>query len=358
MIVKYDKKYNFISKFNPITGFYMRTGIIKDGKDTGIDPFMCSFPELLDIGIMQTCVCSSKCNVDCYQKACDRTGKNMSLEDYISIMEQCKGKTFQIALGGAGDPDTHENFEEILKTTRKYGMVPNFTTSGITMTEEKAKICKKYCGAVAVSEHFSDYTEKAIKMLIKNGVKTSLHYVLSNKTIDDAIERLKTNSFYSGLNAIVFLLYKPVGLGKKENILTPDDKRLVEFFNLIDTNKFSFKIGFDSCTCSGLINFTKNINLDSLDYCEGARFSAYIDANMNMMPCSFANQNSEWFMSLKTYSIKEVWNSDIFNKFRYSLSHSCTSCPNRTVCGGGCPLVNEITLCNKKEKKFVKEVKL
>ena len=154
MIVKYDKKYNFISKFNPITGFYMRTGIIKDGKDTGIDPFMCSFPELLDIGIMQTCVCSSKCNVDCYQKACDRTGKNMSLEDYISIMEQCKGKTFQIALGGAGDPDTHENFEEILKTTRKYGMVPNFTTSGITMTEEKAKICKKYCGAVAVSEHF------------------------------------------------------------------------------------------------------------------------------------------------------------------------------------------------------------
>ena len=35
----------------------------------GKDPFMASYPELLDIGIMQTCVCSHKCNVDCYQKA-------------------------------------------------------------------------------------------------------------------------------------------------------------------------------------------------------------------------------------------------------------------------------------------------
>ena len=29
----------------------------ENGKDTNIDPFMASYPELLDIGIMQTCVC-------------------------------------------------------------------------------------------------------------------------------------------------------------------------------------------------------------------------------------------------------------------------------------------------------------
>lgn len=93
--------------------------------------------------------------------------------------------------------------------------------------------------------------------------------------------------------------------------------------------------------------------MDTLDYCEGGRFSAYIDANMNMMPCSFANQDSSWFVSLKDHTIQEAWDSPVFDKFRYSLRHSCKKCINRMSCAGGCPLVNNITLCNRKEREFV-----
>lgn len=419
MIIKVDKKNKFQSMFEPKTGFYARTGILdENGKDTGVDPFMASYPELLDIGIMQTCVCSGSCNVDCYQKACDKKGPNMSLENLEKILKQSERKLFQVAIGGAGDVDTHEQFEEVLKLCRKYNIVPNFTTSGILMTKEKAEICKKYCGAVAVSQHtplrktiiwkdkkdlteeeinnpgkdieyyntfgevsdkylsnnwyltneildisnfvyktvyFEDeaaYTYKAIKLLLDAKVKTSIHYVLSKKSIDEAIFRIKNNAFPNGINAVVFLLYKPVGLGKEENVLNVTDPKVKEFFKAVDETKTRFKIGFDSCSCSGIVNFTKNINLDSIDYCEGARFSAYIDANMNMMPCSFANQDPSWFMNLNEYTIEEVWNSDMFDKFRYSLQNSCSSCKNRLACGGGCPLVNQITLCNKKERDF------
>lgn len=352
MIKKIDKKNKFVSMFNPNTGFYMRSGVIENGKDTGVDPFMTSFPELLDIGIMQTCVCSHKCNVDCYQKAIERTGNNMSVDDFESILKQSKDKLFQVALGGAGDVDTHENFEEIVKLCKEYNIVPNFTTSGILMTKEKANICKKYCGAVAVSEHFADYTDKALDLLLEAKVKTNIHYVLSNKSIDVAIDRLKNNSFKHGINAVVFLLYKPVGLGVEENMLKPDDPKVKEFFELIDKGNYHHKIGFDSCSCSGIVNFTDNINLDSLDFCEGARYSGYIDANMNMMPCSFANQNSDWFVNLREHTIQEAWDSEIFEKFRYSLRNSCSGCKNRQNCAGGCPLVNQITLCNRKEREF------
>lgn len=352
MIKKIDKKNKFVSMFDPNTGFYMRSGVIEDGKDTGVDPFMTAYPELLDCGIMQTCVCFHKCNVDCYQKAIERTGNNMSVEDFESILKQSKGKLFQIALGGAGDVDTHENFEEIVKLCREYNIVPNFTTSGILMTKEKADICKKYCGAVAVSEHFADYTEKALALLLEAGVKTSIHYVLSNKTIDTAIDRMKNNGFKDGINAVVYLLYKPVGLGKEENMLRADDPRVREFFELIDKGDFPYKVGFDSCSASGIVNFAKNINLDTLDFCEGGRYSAYIDANMNMMPCSFANQNPDWFVSLRDHTIQEAWDSEIFDKFRYPLKHSCAGCKNREHCAGGCPLVNQITLCNRKEREF------
>lgn len=61
--IKKDK--NFISCFNQETGFYFRTGILEDGKDTGVDPFMASFPELLDVGIMGHCIHGKQ---DCVKK--------------------------------------------------------------------------------------------------------------------------------------------------------------------------------------------------------------------------------------------------------------------------------------------------
>lgn len=348
-----DRKNKFVEMFDPKTGFYVRSGVFdENGKDTGIDPFMRQFPSLIDVGIMQKCVCSKYCNVNCYQKACDRTGDNMSLENYVSILEQCKGKVFQLALGGAGDVDTHENFEDIMRITREYNIVPNFTTSGICMTKEKAEICKKYAGAVAVSEHYADYTEKALNLLLDAGVTTNIHFVLNNQTIDDAIDKLKNNGFKKGINAVVFLTYKPVGLGVHKKMLDVNDPRVKEFFALVDDNNCDCQLGFDSCAASGIVNFTRQINLDSLDFCEGARFSMYIDANMNAMPCSFANQNPDWFVDLHTHTIQEAWNSEVFERFRYSLRHSCSGCSKRNYCAGGCPLVNEITLCNNSCREF------
>ena len=61
----------------------------------------------------------------------------MSVEDFENILKQSKDKLFQVALGGAGDPDTHENFEEILKLCRENNIIPNFTTSGFGLTDEK-----------------------------------------------------------------------------------------------------------------------------------------------------------------------------------------------------------------------------
>ena len=355
-VVKVDRKNNFVAKFNGNTGFYVRSGILSDMEhltgDNGVDPFMSTFPELIDIGIMERCVCSSKCNVDCYQKACDRTGNNMSLENFKWILDQCRAKVFQVALGGAGDPDTHENFAEILGYCHRKNVVPNFTTSGIAFNEEKAKLCKMYCGAVAVSEHFADYTDRAVDLLLTNGVKTHIHYVLNTKTIDKAIDILYNNINYrKGINAIVFLLYKPVGLGKEEYVLKPGDEKVKAFFKALDNRKCDFKVGFDSCSCSGLINYASEYDKNSIDFCEGARFSMYIDANMNAMPCSFANQDKTWFYKLdKEHKIKDAWESELFDKFRNKLSTSCTSCKDRVHCSGGCPLMNNICLCNRKER--------
>lgn len=340
---------DFTSFFNEQTGEYMRTGIMKDGVDTGEEPFMTSFPELLDVGIMGHCthgrtgLCVAA-GVQCYQDGLHADAPNMRLEDFKQIVEECRGKTFQIALGGCGDPDQHEDFEEILKLCRENGIVPNFTTSGFGLTEELAAVCSRYCGAVAVSWYRSEYTQRAIALLRKAGCKTNIHYVLSRSTMPEIMTIMERGLFPEGINAVIFLLHKPVGLGTTEEMITKDDPVFWKWLDIIDGQQFPYKIGFDSCSVPALIHM-KQADPDSLDTCEGARWSAYISADMKMMPCSFDNQLKRWAVDLRKHSIREAWEGSEFEEFRDHFRTSCPECGNRKECMGGCPIVPEIVLC-------------
>lgn len=353
--ILYDKRYHFKSAFDTETGTYVRTGILdENGKDTGVDPFMASYPHLIDVGIMGHCIhgktgLCAKAGIGCYQSGMLVEQPNMSVEDFQRIAEQSHHKCNQFALGGRGDPDQHEHFEEILKICRANNIVPNFTTSGYGMTPETAKLCKQYCGAVAVSWYRSAYTLKAIQLLLDAGVKCNIHYVLGQNSIDEAIDRLKNNSFPAGVNAIVFLLHKPAGQGTKANVLSFDDPRVETFFQQLE-QPHPFKVGLDSCNVPGAIHFCKSILPESLDTCEGGRFSCYIGADMRMVPCSF-DQKKQYEVSLREMSITEAWNSDAFNRFRSHMQTACPDCEKRALCMGGCPLMPEIVFCKSGKRK-------
>jgi radical SAM protein with 4Fe4S-binding SPASM domain len=441
----YDPKNHFREIFNTKTGFYMRTGVLNEkGEDTQVDPFMRSFPSLIDIGIMGHCIHGKtglciKSGIQCYQNGLTSYSPNMSLENYKKIIDEGKEKGLQqVALGGCGDPDMHEHFEDILKYSADNYIVPNFTTSGLGMTKEKAKICKKYCGAVAVSQYsrienntpdivvrkvtnsnekkiyrsiedipvlwtfgntnpdcyldntnyiihgevynksnlehivYSDepqdyeyyrvfreknnennYTMKAVEILLSENIKTNIHFVLGKNTIDEAILRLKYNGFPKGINAIIFLLHKPVGLGQEDNVLTIGDERLEEFFSLIENVPHPFKIGFDSCTVPAILTYTKKIAPESIDSCEGGRFSMYITADMIALPCSFDNQEKIWGYDLKNNTIENAWNSKQFDDFRSHFHNSCKGCKNRLSCYGGCPIRRSIVICKSDNKNLV-----
>ena len=272
---------------------YLCTGIFKDGRDTGIAPFAASFPELLDIGIMGHCIHGQagmciKAGIECYQGGLHKKNNN----------------------------------------------IPNFTSSGYGMTEEIAKLCSEYYGAVAISWYRSEYTLRAVKMLVDARVKTNIHYVLNKYTVHEAVERLASHQFPDEINAVVFLLHKPVGLGKAENIITRGNVKFKELISLVQSGDVGYKIGFDSCTVPALINNSGNIDLDSLDTCEGARWSAYISSDLKMMPCSFDNEDMRWAVDLKKHTIKEAWMSSQFEDFRSRLKTSCPKCTERRFCMG------------------------
>jgi len=356
----YDKKYNFYEYFNEKNGFLIRSNIIKNNIESNELPCFRSFPELLDIGIMGHCHCASKdicksCGIDCYQKAKKKDNNpNMSINDYSFIISQTQGATFQIALGGAGDPNKHENFEEILNITKESNIVPNITTSGFAITKNEIKCIKKYCGAVAVSfyskltsnnKESNPETIKAIKELVKVGCKTNIHFVLHKENIDEAYHRIKYNLFPKGINAVIFLLYKPVGFGKAKKMLSAKDEKYITFLSILNNYKYSFKFGFDSCQSPALYNFCDFICKESLEFCEAGRFSMYIDSELKAYPCSFLIDNSEFAVDLKSNTIKEVWESEIFSRFRNKTPKNCLNC--QTLFCRNCPIDLGINVCGK-----------
>ena len=355
--IRIDREFHFATVFDSDTGAYVRSGVYKNGKDTGVDPFRAAFPHLVDVGIMGSCAHGKKgfcrdAGVGCYQKGAEIEQANMTLEDFTEIVLQCKGKVDQFALGGRGDPNLHENFAEILKLCRNHGIVPNFTTSGYGLTQEAVALCKQYCGAVAVSWYRNKYTAHAIEILLAAEVKTNIHYVLGANTIDEAIERLLHNGFPKGINAVIFLLHKPVGLGNAEHVLSIQDSRMKRFFEIMDAGNTPYKFGIDSCTTPGVITSCSQVDIASVDTCEGGRFSCYISSDMKMVPCSF-DQAREYAVSLREHTIKQAWESPAFARFRDILNEACPDCKERAVCLGGCPLLPSIVLCDEKKNREV-----
>jgi radical SAM protein with 4Fe4S-binding SPASM domain len=346
----WDTKYRFAATFTQDTGFYYRTNTYNtEGKPTRKDAFMASFPHLLDIGIMGHCLhgLSGRClqtGVQCYQDGLNKTDPNMTLANFERIAAECEGKIFQFALGGRGDPEMHEDFEGILQSCRKHGIIPNMTTSGFGLTDAKIKLIKRFCGAAAVSWYRTPYTLSAINRLLDAGIITNIHYVISNNTLEEAIDLLERGAFPQGVKKIIFLLHKPVGLGSENNILRISDARVRRFFKLFDNSKICEISGFDSCCVPGIMNMTAKIYSSSLDSCESARYSAYITPDMKMLPCSF-DQQHHWAYDISDSTIEDGWNSPVFENFRDILQQSCPDCALHNWCLGGCPINKKIVLC-------------
>jgi len=331
-----EERYSVV--FNQDTGFFAR---IEDEK-TEEPMYSAHGPELLDISI--TNYCERNCHF-CY-RASSKTGTAMPSAAYEFILKQAKNcGVLQVALGG-GNPNQHRDFEKILKVTRdKYNIVPSYTTNGDGLTDGILAASKKYCGAVAISFYKPENSFYSnLNKLIDSGIKTNIHFVLSVNTLDSAIELLTSGiRKLSGVNALIFLLYKPAGKARFSEILKMSSE--VEYlFSLISTSKL--KIGFDSCCVPGIVT-QLNYNPVSVEACEAGCFSAFISENLMFYPCSFMEGKVKG-INLRDTSIVNAWqNEAVFTGMRNKNSNEkCKTCFHFPVCRGGCQIFKEINLCD------------
>lgn len=334
------KSLGYTSFFNSKSGFFAR---IPDKGER--DPFWSPHgPELMDISITNWC---DKGCAFCYKSSTKR-GEHMRLEDYKNVIDQAAEMgTFQVALGG-GNPNQHPNFVEIIEYTASKGIVPNYTTNGRGLSADILEATQKFCGAVAVSAYQPyDETAQTIRTLVAHGIRTNVHYILDAESIEVAIDWLKAPPiFLAGINAIIFLNYKPSGRKVFESNLLRHSQRLDEFFSLATSTDRKLKVGFDACCVSGLFART-NANTSMVDACDAGRFSMYVSEDLRIHPCSFQSDLADGDQLDETTTLSEIWRqSENMKSFRdYFRSDRCGGCSHRSSCMNGCPLFDELVIC-------------
>ena len=346
MIRKHFKEYNFVGV--PKTGTTFRWG-----NSFSENPYLAPWPELADISISN--YCTNGCSY-CYRKSNEK-GKFMAFEDYKFALQELTskkyGSIFQVALGG-GEPLLHPDFNKIIQITREeYGVIPNYTTCGKFFNHKNIEATRAYCGAVAIS--WDPYRDLSLEKLSEigsylkdNAIRANIHYVVSQKTIDDATKILngKYDEYLHNFNSMIFLTYKPTGRAKNsESIKQRDNLKL--FLSLIDNPITNIKIGFDACFVPVLMKAT-SINVDFVDSCECGFFSVYIDENLNVTPCSFCNSD-EYNYNLKKFKFDDIWSHKFSDYRNYISEHGkkdCRECEKISECRGKCPFFDELFLCD------------
>lgn len=339
---------DYVVLFDKSSGAFLRLGQSEES------PFYnAKAPELLDISI--TNYCERNCSF-CYRSS-NINGKHMDIEEYIRLVKEAQQLgVLQIALGG-GNPNQHPDFIDILRVTRKHSIIPSYTTNGQGMSDEIYKATKEYCGALAVS-WYPPYIDalNVIEKSNENNIRINIHFMLNQSTIKDAILLLHNESIIKRVNAVVFLNYKPIR--SSLDLCLKDDTILNEFLNAVKETRYC-KIGFDSCMISFLTKLNGTLKPETIDFCEAARFSAFISEESFMFPCSFMCETSIQGIDLKTHSIQDAWENGItFQQTRQLLSEpskqlyfidKCKTCSNYDFCHGGCQFFN-INMCRTIDK--------
>lgn len=343
LMIRNFKESQYSVLFDKNSGRLVRVG------QTEHEPF-CNIktPELLDIAI--TNYCERGCDF-CYRLS-NKNGRHMELLEYTRLVKEAsKLGVMQIALGG-GNPNQHPDFVSILEITRKHLIIPSYTTNGQGMTDEIYRATKEYCGALAVS-WYSPYIDamNVINECNNRSIRVNIHFMINKETINDAIALMRDNALLEKVNAVIFLAYKPIH--STFDLCLEDDVYLGEFLNEVQDSK-PCKIGFDSCMISYLTKLEESVKSETVDYCEAARFSAFISEESVMYPCSFMCDTSIQGIDLKRTSIQEAWkNGEIFSRIRLCLSNpsmqlhpiiKCKGCNKYDFCHGGCQVFN-INMC-------------
>lgn len=177
------------------------------------------YPEIEDVAINNKCLANCPyCYVSAvkqgvnFQNICTK-----AVKAWGELFEQ--DRPFQIAIGGAGEPTMHPNFIDFVKVVQVLGIVPNYTTNGMHLTEPVLRATEDICGGVALSyhPHLSKVFENALEKLSELDTQLNVHVIVGE---EGSLKKLQTlyDLYYEKIDNFVILPYQVAGRAKQVEV--------------------------------------------------------------------------------------------------------------------------------------------
>lgn len=197
-------------------------------------------PEIEDIAINDKCF--ANCSY-CYTSA---TKKGTNFHDIVDKANLVWGslpmndRPFQIAIGGAGESTIHPGWIDFVKEVKSLGIMPNYTTNGMHLSNDILKATEDYCGGVAVSyhPHIEPVFTKAINQLKELKTRLNVHVIIGDRQSLNSLKDMY-DKYADVVDYFVILPYQAVGRAKQ--IQTEQTwKDTFNYINQVDSKKFAF----------------------------------------------------------------------------------------------------------------------
>jgi pyrroloquinoline quinone biosynthesis protein E len=235
---------------------------------------------------------------------------------------------------------THPRLGELAEHARRRGLVPVVTTSGIGLTEARARTLSSFAqvnvshdgvdGAYESVRGFSGerVAERAIAMLVDAGIPVGANLVLTRDSFA-SLEATCAHLSSLGAREVQLLRYKPAGRAASIEYLTKrlSPSQVVELPSVIRRVVGRISVRID-CALVPLVAGEFSVeDLLALGVmgCEAGRGLAAVDVRGEESPCSFTRGRAP----------------DAYRDYAKALPEPCASCSIRSVCRGGCRVVAE-----------------
>jgi len=289
----------------------------------------------LEVHVAVTARCPATCD-GCYLDA-RADGAHRPFDELAATLDTIARRgAFTVAFGG-GEPLTHPELPRLAEHARSVGLTPVVTTSGIGLTEARARALRafaqvnvSYDGVGETYETVRGFAgahvaERAIATLVAAEIAVGVNVVLTRQNFA-TLERLAKHVVSLGARELQLLRWKPAGRAASLDYLTRRLSRaqVRELPALVGALTAIASVRID-CALVPLLSFTDPDALLRLAVmgCEAGRALGAVDVRGDDAPCSFLRG-----VALPKYDVPEP----------------CASCPVQSVCRSGCRVVSQHVL--------------
>lgn len=300
--------------------------------------------------------CNNHC-AHCYNEPGRKRMPSLSLDNWQRVLRQLFDLGVPYIIFTGGEPTLHPHLVELVAYAESLGQITGLNTNGrrlldpmltaalqaagldhvqITLNSHHRELHNQIVGADAFDE-----TLAGLRCALDAGLHTLTNTTLVESNVGEALEIV---DFLHGLGVRTFamnsMIYSGCGacyLGalpaERLQALLPRVRDRAQEHDM----RFLWYTPTQYCRLSPL-----ELGL-GIHSCNAAEYSIGLEPNGDVLPCQSYYVPAG---NILTDPWEDIWNSELFRKFRYRREHpeesglpeKCWDCRLLPICGGGCPL--------------------